>query len=202
MLHNFHKTDLNPVIGVYCASSRSCHPDYHQAAFRLGAILAEQKITILYGGGKVGSMGALADGALSNGGKVIGIIPRFMVELEWGHNGLSELQLVEDLRERKQRILSASHAVIALPGGCGTLEELLEAMTLKRLGIYLGPIVLVNTRNFFDPLNQLLSHAIDEKFMDERHRPMWQTVAQPEEVLPAILAAPQWTAAARAFAAR
>ncbi len=196
------KNHPNQVIGVYCASSRACHPDYHQAAFRLGATLAGQKITILYGGGKVGSMGALADGALSQGGKVIGIIPRFMVELEWGHNGLSELQLVEDLRERKQRILSASHAVVALPGGCGTLEELLEAITLKRLGIYLGPIVLVNTRNFFDPLNQLLSHAIDEKFMDERHRPMWQTVTRPEDVLPAILAAPQWTAAAYAFAAR
>ena len=118
---------------VYCASSRTCAPEYHEAAFRLGVVLAESGYTIVYGGGGAGSMGALADGALSQGGRIIGILPRFMADLEWGHPGLTELQLVEDMRTRKHLMLSRGQAVVALPGGCGTLEELLEAITLKRL---------------------------------------------------------------------
>jgi uncharacterized protein (TIGR00730 family) len=128
---------------VYCASSRTSHSDYRAAAQRLGEVLATAGIEIVYGGGAVGSMGALADGALGKGGRVIGILPRFMAELEWGHRGLTELELVEDLRVRKHLMLSRSDAAIALPGGSGTLEELLEAITLKRLGLYLNPIVRI-----------------------------------------------------------
>jgi len=186
---------------VYCASSRTSHPQYREVARRLGEVLARERITVIYGGGAVGSMGALADGALGAGGRVVGILPRFMSELEWGHKGLSELQLVEDLRTRKHAMLTASQAAIALPGGSGTLEELLEALTLKRLGLYLNPIVLVNTRNFFAPLVQLLRHAIDEHFMDPRHLHMWQLVQSPEEVPQALACAPAWSADARAFAA-
>lgn len=186
---------------VYCASSRRAHPDYRAAARRLGEILAGEGVCIVYGGGAVGSMGALADGALSAGGRVVGILPRFMAELEWGHKGLSELQLVEDLRTRKHTMLALSQAVIALPGGSGTLEELLEAITLKRLGLYLNPIVLVNTRGFFSPLVALLENAISERFMDERHRLMWQVVAAAEEVPAALFTAPAWSADARSFAA-
>jgi uncharacterized protein (TIGR00730 family) len=124
-----------------------------------------------------------------------------MADLEWGHTGLSELQLVEDMRTRKHLMLTRSQGVIALPGGCGTLEELFEAITLKRLGLYLDPIVLVNTRAFFDPLLDLLSRAVEEHFMDQRHLLMWQVVAQPEEVPDALANAPAWTAAARSFAA-
>src|SRR5262249_19594441 len=142
---------------------------YREAAFRLGAVLAEERVGIVYGGGARGSMGALADGALSKGGRVVGILPRFMAELEWGHPGLTELELVEDMRVRKHMMLARSQAAIALPGGCGTLEELLEAITLKRLGLYLSPIVLVNTRGFFEPLLELLARAINENFMDQRH---------------------------------
>ena len=147
-------------------------------------------------------MGALADGAISRGGRVIGILPRFMQELEWGHKQLSELRLVEDLRVRKAMMLDESHAVIALPGGTGTLDELLEALTLKRLGLYLNPIVLVNTRGFFDPLVQVLSSAVDEGFMDDRHRSMWQVVPQPDDVLSAIASAPSWHREAQKFATR
>jgi uncharacterized protein (TIGR00730 family) len=186
---------------VYCASSRSAHGAYRQAAARLGAVLAEQRFSIIYGGGAVGSMGALADGALSRGGRVVGILPRFMADLEWGHKGLSELQIVEDMRARKHRMLSHSAAVVALPGGSGTLEELLEALTLKRLGLYLGPIVLVNTRGFFHSFTELLRHCIEEHFMDERHRQMWQLVEEPEQVPAAISSAPLWSAEARSFAA-
>jgi uncharacterized protein (TIGR00730 family) len=186
---------------VYCASSRTSHAEYRQAAYRLGVALAEQGFGIVYGGGAVGSMGALADGALSRDGRVVGILPQFMADLEWGHTGLTELQLVEDMRTRKHLMLTRSQAVVALPGGTGTLEELFEAITLKRLGLYLNPIVLVNTRAFFDPLLDLLSRAVEEHFMDQRHLLMWQVVAQPEEVLDALANAPAWTAAARSFAA-
>lgn len=186
---------------VYCASSRACSPDYHEAAFRLGTVLATGGFTVVYGGGAVGSMGALADGALSRGGRVVGVLPRFMQELEWGHKGLSELQLVEDMRARKHLMLSQSQAAVALPGGSGTLEELLEAISLKRLGLYLGPIVLVNTRSFFDPLTQLLSHAIAERFMADQHQVMWQVVSEPEQVIDAFASAPAWSAEAQKFAA-
>jgi uncharacterized protein (TIGR00730 family) len=186
---------------VYCASSRVSHPDYRTSAYRLGEVLAGAGVGIVYGGGAVGSMGALADGALAKGGRVVGILPRFMADLEWGHRGLTDLQLVEDLRTRKHMMLAASQAAIALPGGSGTLEELLEAITLKRLGLYLNPIVLVNTRAFFDPLLQVLARAVEERFMDQRHLAMWQVVGAPEEVPGALATAPGWSAEARSFAA-
>jgi len=186
---------------VYCASSRAAHPEYREAAFKLGAVLAQQGLEIVYGGGARGSMGALADGALSKGGRVVGILPRFMADLEWGHPGLTQLELVEDMRIRKHMMLSRSQAAIALPGGCGTLEELLEAITLKRLGLYLNPILMVNTRGYFDPLIRLLTSAIEERFMDERHARMWEVVSQPEEVPEALRRASAWGADARDFAA-
>jgi|SRR5579862_1292015 uncharacterized protein (TIGR00730 family) len=193
--------DLGRAVCVYCASSRTSHPDYRTAARRLGEVLARAGIGIVYGGGAVGSMGALADGALAAGGRVIGILPRFMADLEWGHRGLSQLQLVEDMRTRKHTMLTLSQAAIALPGGSGTLEELLEAITLKRLGLYLNPIVLVNTRDFFSPLLTLLANAVEEHFMDTRHLAMWQVVSTPEEVPAALASAPAWSAQARSFAA-
>jgi len=191
---------IERAVCVYCASSRIAHPDYRAAAHRLGEVLAQQGVGIVYGGGAVGSMGALADGALSAGGRVIGILPRFMADLEWGHKGLTDLQLVEDLRTRKHMMLTLSQAAIALPGGSGTLEELLEAITLKRLGLYLNPILLVNTRGYFTPLLELLSRAVDERFMHPRHLLMWQVVAAPEEVPAALASAPAWSSEARSFA--
>lgn len=185
---------------VYCASSGTCDPAYHAEARQLGVVLADAGYTLVYGGGGFGSMGALADGALSRGGEVVGVLPRFMQDLEWGHPGLSELRLVEDLRTRKHLMLAESEAVVALPGGSGTLEELLETLSLKRLGLFLGPIVLVNTRSFFDPLFELLDRAIGERFMDERHRSMWQVAASAEDVPGMLAAAPAWSADARRFA--
>ena len=123
-----------------------------------------------------------------------------MQELEWDHKGLSELQVVENMRERKHLMLTDSDAAIALPGGSGTLEELLEAISLKRLGIYLKPIVMVNVRGFFDPLLTLLGRCIEERFMDERHAAMWQVADRPEGVLEAIYSSAIWTHDARRFA--
>ena len=200
-MNSTNESQARQAVCVYCASSQTAHPEYREVAFRLGAVLAGHGLEIVYGGGARGSMGALADGALSKGGRVIGVLPKFMADLEWGHPGLTELQLVEDMRVRKHMMLTRSQAAIALPGGCGTLEELLEAITLKRLGLYLNPILLVNTRGFFDPLLELLARAIEERFMDERHARMWEVVAQPEDVPGALDRAAVWDAEARSFAA-
>ena len=190
----------NLKVCVYCASSKQCDAAFLEAAERLGRHLAHHQATLVYGGGGAGAMARLAEGALGAGGTAIGVIPRFMVELEWGHKQLTEMRIVEDMRERKHRMLEGADAVVALPGGCGTLEELFEAMTLKRLGQYLGPIILVNTRGFYDRVVAALEHCIGEHFMDPRHRDMWTMVNEPEEVLEAIQTAPRWSAENRNFA--
>jgi uncharacterized protein (TIGR00730 family) len=187
-------------ICVYCASSQECDPSYHAAATALGTMLARAGCTIVYGGGAVGLMGSLANGALAAGGDVIGIIPRFMTEVEWQHPGLASLEVVEDMRERKHRLLTGSDAVVALPGGCGTLEELFEALTLKRLGLYFNPIVLVNTNDFYTPLQAFMQRMIDERFMNPGHREMWKLVETPADVLPAIETMPRWREDARNYA--
>lgn len=187
-------------ICVYCASSEMCDRVYHDAARRLGEVLAEAECTIVYGGGAVGLMGSLANGALARGGKVIGVIPRFMTEVEWQHPGLVDLQIVEDMRERKHRLLTDSDAVVALPGGCGTLEELFEAITFKRLGLYFSPIILLNTKEFFTPLQTFMRQVIAERFMNPEHAAMWSLVDTPAEVLPRIRATPRWREDAREYA--
>ncbi|MGD8866553.1 MAG: TIGR00730 family Rossman fold protein [Gemmatimonadales bacterium] len=186
---------------VYCASSTQTHPDYHVAAERLGRVLARHSITIVYGAGGVGSMGRLAAGALAEDGRVIGVIPEFMKRLDWFHRGLTELRVVGDLHDRKRQLIADVDAVVALPGGSGTLDELLEAISLKRLGAFLGPIVIVNTRGFFDPCLDLLERCIDERFMDPRHRSIWQVIGEPEEVIDAFSSAPRWSREALDFAA-
>ncbi len=185
---------------VYAASSDQCDPAYHAAARRLGVLLAEAGCTLVYGGGSSGSMGAVADGALSAGGEVVGILPRFMADLEWGHPGLTRLELVEDMRERKHRLLAGSDAVVAVPGGCGTLEELFEALTLKRLGLYFNPIILLDTRGFYAPLDAFMAQVIGERFMNPEHAAMWSRVAEPEDVLPRVRATPRWREDARDLA--
>ena len=185
---------------VYAASSRQGDQAYTETARRLGRNLAERDITIVYGGGAVGSMGALADGALQAGGSVVGVLPQFMHELEWGHTALTQLHIVDDLHQRKRLMLRGVDAVVALPGGSGTIEELMEALTWKRLGLYLNPIILVNVRDYFQPLIDQLERAILERFMDQRHRAMWSLVEAADQVLPAIEDAPSWTADALRFA--
>jgi uncharacterized protein (TIGR00730 family) len=184
---------------VYCASSRQSNPVFRDAAERVGSALAAGGLTVVYGGGAVGSMGALADGALAAGGQVIGVLPRFMQDLEWGHLRIA-LRVVQDMHERKRTMLELSQAVVALPGGCGTWEELLEAMAWKRLGLWNGPIVILNQDGFYDPLVDLLERAIQERFMDPRHGTMWSLARSPEEVVPAMRNAPSWSEDARSFA--
>jgi uncharacterized protein (TIGR00730 family) len=186
---------------VYCASSEKSPAVYHEAAARLGAVLAAEGIAVVYGGGSSGSMGRLASGALAAGGKVVGVLPKFMDELEWGHGALTELRVVDSMHERKRLMLELADGVVALPGGSGTLEELFEAITWKRLGLYFGPIVLVNVNGFFDPCLELLNRSVEQRFMDERHAGMWSVAPDPDAVVEALRNAPSWPADARRFAA-
>ncbi|HEY5590224.1 MAG TPA: TIGR00730 family Rossman fold protein [Paludibacter sp.] len=188
-------------ICVYCASSTQVKRSYFEATDRLGKILVDAQLSIVYGGGSMGLMGQLADSTLKAGGEITGVIPRFMCEVEWNHTNLSELILVETMHERKEKMAMMADAVIALPGGCGTLEELLEVITWKRLGIFTKPIVIVNIEGYFDALIAMLNRAIDEHFMREEHRQMWVVVETPEEVLSAIQNSANWDENARSFAA-
>jgi uncharacterized protein (TIGR00730 family) len=166
----------------------------------LGGVLARNGFAVVYGGGKVGSMGAVAEGVLAAGGRIVGIIPEFMMDLEWNHPNLTANVVVKDMHERKRRMLQGSQAAIALPGGCGTMEELLEAITWKRLGLYCGAIVVVNTKNYFQPLLEMLEKSVTENFMDPRHQRMWAVVRQPDEVPGAIQSAAPWSADCQKFA--
>jgi uncharacterized protein (TIGR00730 family) len=186
---------------VYCASSERSPAVYLDAAARLGRHLAAAGMGIVYGGSALGSMGRMAGAALAAGGRVTGVIPRFMQELEWANRSLTDLRVVEDMHERKRLMLELSDAVVALPGGCGTLEELFEAITWKRLGLFFGPVVLVNVNAFFDPCLELLSNCVKEGFMNAQHASMWSVAEGPESVAAALEAAPEWPRTAREFAA-
>lgn len=186
---------------VYSASSTKINPVYFEAAGQLGKLLAEHHIRLINGAGSIGLMRSVADAVLDNGGQVTGVIPHFMVEQNWHHTGLTELIEVDSMHTRKQKMADLSDAVIALPGGCGTLEELLEIITWKQLGLYLNPIVILNTNGFFDPLLQMLERAIDEDFMRRQHGDIWAVAHTPEEALGLIYTTPVWDESIRKFAA-
>ena len=187
---------------VFCASSTACEPHFHAAAAALGREIAQAGHTLVYGGGAVGSMGAVADAALDEGGHVVGIIPRFMRELEWAHRGIQELELVEDMQTRKRLMLETADAIVTLPGGSGTFEELFDAITSKRLGLFVHPLVILNQNGFYDPLFRLLESSVNERFMNEQHLDIWQSVERVDEILPAIEAAEPWPENAVEFATR
>lgn len=188
-------------ICVYCASSNRVDESYNSAAHRLGALLAREGITLVTGGGSIGLMRAVEDGALENGGKAIGVIPQFMVEQGWHHTGLSELRITPDMHTRKQTMAQLSDAVIALPGGCGTMEELCEIITWKQLGLYLNPIVILNINGYYDALIEQLKHAIEEHFMGEIHGSIWSVATSPEEAIEQIYNTPVWDSSIRKYAA-
>ena len=171
---------------VYCASSSKVNSQYVETARKLGKILAENDLELVYGGGSVGLMGVLADSVLENGGRVTGVIPRFMVEVEWQHNGLTELVLTETMHERKEKMAELADAVVARPGGCGTMEELLEMITWKQLGIHSQPIVIVSVNEYYTHLLAQFQQAADELFMRPQHLEMWSVVTDADEVLRAI----------------
>jgi uncharacterized protein (TIGR00730 family) len=188
-------------VTVYASSSEALDSGYYDAASRLGTVLGRAGFDIVYGGGGVGLMRAMADNALAEGAHVHGVIPHFLNTVEHGHKSLSRLEVVADMRERKHRMIADSHAVVSLPGGSGTFEEVFEVLTLKRLGLFLGPVVLVNTHGYFDRFVDFLQHSVNERFMSEKHLQMWSLVDEPEQVLDAMHNAVRWSAAAREFAA-
>lgn len=186
---------------VYSASSTKIAPIYFEIAEELGHLLARKGINLINGAGSFGLMGTISNAVLQTGGTVTGVIPRFMVEQGWHHQGLTRLVETETMHERKQLMAEMSDGVIALPGGCGTLEELLEIITWKQLGIYLKPIVILNVNGYFDPLLAMLQKAIEENFMREEHRAIWQVATTAEEAVDQLFQAPAWSREIRKFAA-
>ena len=186
---------------VYCASSTKIAPVYFAAAEELGRLLAIRGINLINGAGSIGLMAATSNAVLQAGGTVTGVIPHFMVEQGWHHMGLTRLVETETMHERKQLMAQMADAVIALPGGCGTMEELLEIITWKQLGLFLNPIVVLNIEGFYDPLLEMLKRAIDGNFMRPEHRAIWRVATTPEEAVELLYTTPIWSREVRKFAA-
>ena len=157
-------------ICVYAGSSPGRDPAYARAASELATLLAGRGTGVVYGGGKVGLMGILADSALAAGGEVIGVIPQALMDREIGHDGLTELRVVGSMHERKALMADLSDGFVALPGGAGTLEELIEIYTWSQLGLHRKPMGVLNVRDYYDPLAAMLDHAVQERFLTQEHR--------------------------------
>jgi uncharacterized protein (TIGR00730 family) len=185
---------------VYCASSERIDEVYFEATERLAKLLVDGGIEVVFGGGARGLMGRLADTVIENGGKITGIMPKFMKEKELAHKGVTDFEFTETMHERKAKYLEDIDGLVALPGGSGTLDELLEAITLKRVGLFTRPIVILNTNDYYEPLKDMLNRCVSEGFMDERHLEMWTFVNEPEDVIHALENAPDWHEDAIAFA--
>ena len=186
---------------VYSASSTKIAPVYFAVAEELGHLLASRGINLINGAGSIGLMAATSNAALASGGTVTGVIPRFMIEQGWHHTGLTQLVETETMHERKHLMAEMSDGLIALPGGCGTLEELLEIITWKQLGLYLKPIVVLNIDGYFNPLLEMLQKAIDENFMRPEHGNIWVVANTPEEAVQLLYDTPMWSKEIRKFAA-
>jgi hypothetical protein len=175
---------------VFCGSSPGGRPIYAEAARALGALLAARGTPLVYGGGRVGLMGILADAVLGGGGTVVGVIPRFLLDKEVGHAGLSELHVVGTMHERKALMASLASAFVALPGGLGTFEELCEALTWSMLGLHAPakPCALLNVGGYYDPLLAMLDRATAESFLRPEHRSIVVTADTPDALLDALAA--------------
>jgi uncharacterized protein (TIGR00730 family) len=159
-------------VTVFCGASSGFDPIYHSQAIYVGQVLVKNNIELIYGGGKIGIMGAVADGVLSAGGKAIGVIPKFLSGKEIAHEGLTELILVETMHERKAKMNELCDGIIALPGGYGTLEELFEMLTWAQLGLHRKPIGLLNTDGYYDSLIALIRDMVDRGFLKEINQQM------------------------------
>lgn len=168
---------------VFCASSANIDERYLADARQLGTLLAQAGWRCVNGGGAVGLMGAVTDGALDADGEVTGVIPKFMVDNGWCYDRLIDVVVTADMHQRKQIMSDMADAVIALPGGVGTLEELLETLTWRQLGLVKVPVIILNTLGYYDPLLAMLHHAIDEGFMKPSHGQLWQVAATPAEAI-------------------
>lgn len=186
---------------VYCASSTQIDEKYFRAAEELGTLIAQRGLRLITGAGRLGLMNTVQDAALAAGGEAIGVIPTFMVKEGWHHTGLTQLIETGSMHERKQTMANLSDGVIALPGGCGTMEELLEIITWKQLGLYLNPIVILNIDGFYDSLLEQLKRALDDNFMRAIHADIWKLATTPTEAVELLMTTPVWDKSIRKFAA-
>jgi uncharacterized protein (TIGR00730 family) len=188
-------------IAVYCASSNKVRASFVHAAENFGHLLAKNGIRLIYGDGGIGLMAAVAKGVLDGGGEAIGVIPRFMVEQGWNNPQSTQTIITETMHERKATICQMADAMVALPGGIGTFEELLECLTWKQLGLHHCPVVILNTDGYYNNLLKCIDQMIEEQMMRPIHREMFIVVNHPEEILPAINNAPEWDPSTRRLAA-
>ena len=188
-------------VTVYCAGSARVASHYLDGASELAKDIVDAGATLVFGGGKTGLMGHIASEVIRHGGNTSGIMPRFLKDIEMDHPQVTDFTLVDTMAERKAALLAGTEGIIALPGGCGTLEELLEAITLKRLGQYLKPIVIVNQNGFYDDLLRQLARMVDEEFMNPEHLQLWVAVDHPRDAVKAILTTPDLSAAVLSRAA-
>ncbi len=179
--------DQRRAVVVYCASSPKISSVYFDAAHQLGRELARADLAVVSGGGRSGLMAAVIDGALDQGGKAIGVLPEFMIKRDWHHKKLTQTIITSSMHERKSTMASLSRAAIALPGGIGTLEELLEIITWRQLGLYPGNVVILNIDNYFDPLIEMLDKAIDQHFMNPDHKSLYFVTDSIEEAVEVAL---------------
>lgn len=177
------KREIKGNVCVFCASSANIDERYLADARELGNLLAQGGWRCVNGGGAVGLMGAVTDGTLDAGGEVTGVIPKFMVDNGWCYDRLMDVVVTADMHQRKQMMSNMADAVIALPGGVGTLEELLETLTWRQLGLVKVPIIILNTLGYYDLLLAMLRHAIDEGFMKPSHGQLWQVAATPADAV-------------------
>lgn len=177
------KEEMKGNVCVFCASSDRIDNRYLEAAREMGRLLACEGWCCVNGGGSEGLMGAVTDGALDAGGKVTGVIPKFMVDKGWCYDRLEDVIITSDMHQRKQMMSEMADAVIAMPGGVGTFEELLETLTWRQLGLVKVPVIILNTMGYYDPLLAMLQHAIDEGFMKASHARLWQVATTPAEAI-------------------
>lgn len=187
-------------VAIYCASSTKIKPIYYEVARQLGRGLALRGVTQVNGAGNMGLMQAASDAGLEAGGRVIGVIPSFMIEQNWHHTGLTEIIETIDMGSRKQTINEMTDAAIVLPGGCGTLDELFEIITLKQLGVYLKPIVILNVEGYYDYLIRHLERSMEENFMRNEHRDIWKVATTAEEAIDLVFTTPLIDESVRRFA--
>lgn len=188
-------------VAIYCSSSNQVRSSYIEAARRLGELFAQAGIRLIYGDGGIGLMAAAANSALDAGGEVLGVIPQFMVDAGWNNPRSTRTIITQTMHERKATIVNETEAMVALPGGIGTFEELLECLTWKQLGLHTCPVVILNTDGYYDRLLDCIDYMIDEQMMRPIHREMFTVVNTPEEVIPAILASADWDPSTRRLAA-
>jgi len=166
-------------ICVFCGASPGARPEYAQATTELARLLVADGVGVVYGGGGVGLMGVLADAVLAEGGEIIGVIPRALVDREIAHRDVSDMRVVGSMHERKALMAELADAFIALPGGLGTLEELFEVYTWAQLGLHRKPCALLNVEGYYDGIAGFLANAVQERFLREEHREMLMVETQP-----------------------